>query len=174
MAPLHCAASGNSAAAIDFLMAQGVDVHCKDAHGRDALVIAALHGRILAMERLLHHGANVLAGANGQDALFRALVTLQWNAAVYLLAHGANEHGVASFIGSDPHYIVVAIKRTISRGLEMRVKVARFRRSSITDISKTIADVPSKSGFSKVPVLTHIVAEYAGYSIVEALQLLEP
>jgi hypothetical protein len=109
------------------------------------------------MERLLHYGAYMLAGANGQDALFRAFVCQEWNAAVLLLVHGR----------------MLQFKTTVTRGLEMRVKVARFRRSSITDISNTIADVPSKSGFPKVPVLTHIVAEYAGCSIVEALQLLE-
>jgi hypothetical protein len=65
-------------------------------------------------------------------------------------------------------------KESLRFGLKMRVKAPQFRRSSITDISNTIADVPSKSGFPKVPVLTHIVAEYAGCSIVEALQLLEP
>jgi hypothetical protein len=100
------------------------------------------------MERLLHYGAYMLAGANGQDALFRAFVCQEWNAAVLLLVHGR----------------MLQFKTTVTRGLEMRVKVARFRRSSITDISNTIP---------KVPVLTHIVAEYAGCSIVEALQLLE-
>jgi hypothetical protein len=141
--------------------------HCKDANGRDALMVASQYGRIPAKERLLHHIANVLTVTNGQNGLPLALSCQSWNAAVLLLVHGANENVIIPQAALTPRSV-------ISRGLKMRVKVPRFRRSTITEISDAIADVPSTSGFPKVPVLTHIVAEYAGYSIVEALQLLEP
>ena len=89
-AELFSAAERGDLAAIDRLLAQGVDVNSKDARGETALMKAAEQGQSLAVHALLARKADVNARGNeGHTALMYAAFAGQVEAVQALLGGGA-------------------------------------------------------------------------------------
>jgi hypothetical protein len=89
-AELFSAAERGDLAAIDWLLAQGVDVNSKDARGETALMKAAEQGQSLAVQALLARKADVNAQSNqGHSALMHAAFAGQLEAVQALLGGGA-------------------------------------------------------------------------------------
>jgi uncharacterized protein len=108
---LHCAClegSGDSAAMIELLLANGADVHKCDSSGRTALDTAANYGSVQCMSALVAAGADVNhTDSTGKYSLHIA-ADMQHAAAVQLLL----QHGAAAVMNTvqrlDPNYEVIS------------------------------------------------------------------
>jgi ankyrin repeat protein len=92
-------------AALDYLLAQGIDIHERDAKNNTALMIAAEFGRIGLLNRLLKMGFAVEQRNNdGQTALMCAARGEQLEIAQLLLKSGANPRSVDNQKRTTLHY----------------------------------------------------------------------
>lgn len=127
---LHEAVSRDHLPSVGLLLRHGADPHAADVHGKTPLHTAASHGQEACMWALLKSGASVdPVDMEGQTPLGAALDRQRTQAALLLVAHGANT-GVASdvvdtrfavdFIGLPPLHAAIqgGWERLVHRLLE--------------------------------------------------------
>jgi ankyrin repeat protein len=111
---LHCAClegSGDSAAMIELLLANGADVHKCDSSGRTALDTAANYGSVQCMTALIAAGADVNhTDSTGKYSLHTAADTQHAAAVQLLLQHGATAvmNTIIPIQRLDPNHEVIS------------------------------------------------------------------
>jgi len=126
--PLHQAASGGSAAAVEFVLGMGEDVNIQDDYGMTPLHIASLVGSVKAVRVLLEHHADPNIKTREQ---LSALHYAAWNSHASV-AESLIDAGSSIDLASDDD--VTALQLALSRFLRAMV-ILLFKRG--TDLHYT-------------------------------------